>query len=68
MKKSLIALGFSLALLGPVHATESLSLAGTWRFEIAGTNAAGFARNLPGKIKLSGTIDDAPSARSTPSR
>ena len=59
MKKSLIALGFSLALLGTVQATESLSLAGTWRFEIAGTNAAGFARDLPGKIKLPGTIDDA---------
>jgi len=40
-------------------ASETLSLAGDWRFEIAGTNAAGFTKELPGKIKLPGTIDDA---------
>jgi hypothetical protein len=42
-----------------VHSAEPLSLAGDWRFEIASTNAAGFAKELPGKIKLPGTIDDA---------
>ena len=41
------------------RATETLSLAGDWRFEIADTNAAGFAKDLPGKIKLPGTMDDA---------
>lgn len=40
-------------------AGETVPLAGDWRFEIAGTNAAGFTRALPGKIKLPGTIDDA---------
>ena len=40
-------------------ATETLSLAGDWRFEIADTNAAGFAKELPGKIKLPGTVNDA---------
>jgi hypothetical protein len=34
-------------------------LAGQWRFEIAGTNAEGFRRELPGTIRLPGTIDDA---------
>ncbi len=41
------------------RAVESISLAGDWRFEIAGTNLEGFAHELPGKIKLPGTIDDA---------
>ncbi|HEX5790198.1 MAG TPA: hypothetical protein VFY13_03545, partial [Luteolibacter sp.] len=41
------------------RATETLSLAGDWRFEIADTNAAGFAKELPGKIKLPGTVNDA---------
>lgn len=36
-----------------------VSLAGTWRFEIAGVEARGFARELAGRIQLPGTIDDA---------
>jgi len=36
-----------------------ISLAGEWRFEIAGADAEAFARELPGKIRLPGTIDDA---------
>jgi Glycosyl hydrolases family 2, sugar binding domain/Glycosyl hydrolases family 2 len=51
----------AMVLLAGITATasETLSLAGDWRFEIASTNAAGFAKELPGKIKLPGTIDDA---------
>ena len=41
------------------QAAETVSLAGEWRFEIAGTNAADYARDLPGKIHLPGTMDDA---------
>jgi len=43
----------------PPAAPAAVSLAGEWRFEIAGTNAQGFARELPGKIHLPGTMDDA---------
>ncbi len=38
---------------------KPISLAGEWRFEIADTNNQAFARVLPGKILLPGTIDDA---------
>jgi hypothetical protein len=38
---------------------DTIPLAGQWRFEIAGTNAEGFLRELPGKIHLPGTMDDA---------
>ena len=38
---------------------KAVSLAGEWRFEIAGTNADAYARSLPGKIHLPGTMDDA---------
>src|ERR1035437_9406793 len=37
---------------------QTISLAGEWRFEIGGTNAAAYARNLPGTIHLPGTMDD----------
>ena len=40
-------------------AETPVSLAGQWRFEIAGANAQGFNRELPGTIHLPGTIDDA---------
>ena len=40
-------------------AERTISLAGEWRFEIAGAASDAFARNLPGRIKLPGTIDDA---------
>jgi len=40
-------------------APARISLAGDWRFEIAGADAKAFARELPGKIRLPGTIDDA---------
>jgi hypothetical protein len=40
-------------------AVEAISLAGEWRFEIAGTNTAALPRELTGKIKLPGTMDDA---------
>ncbi|HEY5909329.1 MAG TPA: discoidin domain-containing protein [Verrucomicrobiae bacterium] len=42
-----------------VTVDNTVSLAGRWRFEIAGTNAQGFNRELPGRIRLPGTIDDA---------
>jgi hypothetical protein len=49
------------ALAWPVDAAPepAVSLAGEWRFEIAGTNADAYARELPGKIHLPGTMDDA---------
>lgn len=39
--------------------TDTIPLAGEWRFEISGSNSQGFARCLPGKIHLPGTVDDA---------
>ncbi len=45
--------------LAPVRAAETISLAAKWHFEIAGTNAAAYARELSGTIHLPGTIDDA---------
>lgn len=44
---------------GGERAEQPISLAGQWRFEIAGTNAEAFARLLPGSIHLPGTMDDA---------
>jgi hypothetical protein len=41
------------------QAVETVSLAGQWRFEIAGTETAAYARNLRGTIHLPGTMDDA---------
>ena len=41
------------------QAPDTIPLAGEWRFEIAGTNEAAYARELPGKIRLPGTMDDA---------
>jgi hypothetical protein len=49
----------ALARPGDATAEQPVSLAGEWRFEIGGTDAKGFARDLPGKIRLPGTIDDA---------
>ena len=43
----------------PARAADVVSLAGDWRFEIAGTNAAAYSRDLPGTIHLPGTMDDA---------
>ena len=40
-------------------AEQAVSLAGEWRFEIAAKDNKGFTRELPGKIHLPGTIDDA---------
>ena len=41
------------------RATDIISLAGEWRFEMAGTNAELWAWKLPGKMHLPGTMDDA---------
>jgi len=48
-----------LASPGGAAAGQPVSLAGEWRFEIGGTDAKGFARELPGRIHLPGTIDEA---------
>ena len=40
-------------------AANGLSLAGDWRFEIAGATEGAFARELKGTIRLPGTMDDA---------
>ena len=45
--------------VGSLYAAKTIPLAGEWRFEIAGTNQQPFARELPGKIRLPGTMDDA---------
>ena len=41
------------------RAVKTVSLAGEWRFEIAGTNAAAYEHNLRGTIHLPGAMDDA---------
>ena len=48
-----------LAGLGLARGNDTIPLAGEWRFEIAGTNELAYARQLPGKIRLPGTMDDA---------
>jgi hypothetical protein len=53
----MLALGMQAAWVGA--AETPVSLAGTWRFEIAGKDADAFAHELPGTIKLPGTMDDA---------
>jgi hypothetical protein len=53
------ALVASLALPATAAPQRAVSLAGEWRFEIAGTNADAYARQLPGRIHLPGTMDDA---------
>ena len=40
-------------------AGDTVSLAGSWRFEIASADASNYTRELPGTINLPGTIDDA---------
>jgi len=52
---ALLLAGFALA--NPAHAADTMSLAGEWRFESGGKD--GFARELPGKIRLPGTTDEA---------
>jgi hypothetical protein len=42
-----------------VRGAEPVSLAGDWRFEIAGTGSAEVPRNFSGQIHLPGTMDDA---------
>ena len=49
----------ALASIGTARGSHIISLAGQWRFEIAGTNEAAFARQLMGQIHLPGTIDEA---------
>jgi hypothetical protein len=57
--KLLLAAIFILAGFCGVAAVQDIPLAGDWRFEIAGTNSAAYARELTGKIHLPGTMDDA---------
>ncbi len=58
MNTRLIALFLTgLSLLNPAYAANTISLAGEWRFEAGGKD--GFARELPGKIRLPGTTDEA---------
>jgi hypothetical protein len=54
-----VALVATLAFSSAATAAPAVSLAGEWRFEIAGTNSEAYARQLPGKIRLPGTMDDA---------
>ena len=61
MKHPLLATLLCFALHGLAHAEDTQSLAGSWRFQIAGADAGLFAAALPGdtKIRLPGTMDDA---------
>jgi F5/8 type C domain/Glycosyl hydrolases family 2, sugar binding domain/Glycosyl hydrolases family 2 len=60
MKNRFILIAFALlAGSGLARSKDTLPLAGEWRFEIAGTNEPAYARTLPGKIHLPGTMDDA---------
>ena len=54
----LIALA-SLLIGTSVPASETISLAGEWRFEIAEGQPAAITRDLTGQIRLPGTMDDA---------
>ncbi len=38
---------------------DCINLSGEWRFEIGDTDACGFSRELTGRIRLPGTMDDA---------
>jgi hypothetical protein len=60
MKNRLVLIACALlAGSGLARSKDTLPLAGEWRFEIAGTNEPAYARSLPGKIHLPGTMDDA---------
>src|ERR1035437_10774421 len=56
---SCFAIAAALAWSAAAAPEKAVSLAGEGRFEIDGTNADAYARSLPGKIHLPGTIDDA---------
>jgi len=62
VKKNLVVLGFSLALLSAVQAADSLSLAGEWRFALdrqdAGIAEKWFDQNLAGRIRLPGALQN----------
>ena len=61
LKEAILPLLAVLLLAPPtaMHAAETISLAGEWRFQIAGTNSAVCPPVLTNKIKLPGTMDDA---------
>lgn len=59
MKKLILFFLFCTFSFAPKAKEKTISLAGEWRFEIAGADNQAFARILPGKINLPGTIDDA---------
>jgi hypothetical protein len=59
LTSSCFALVAALVLPATAATGRAVSLAGEWRFEIAGTNADAYARELPWKIHLPGTMDDA---------
>jgi hypothetical protein len=48
-----------LAGLSLARGDDTIPLSGEWRFEVAGTNELAYARQLPGKVRLPGTMDDA---------
>ena len=59
LKQPILILSAMLALVNVARSNDTISLAGQWRFEIAGAKEAAYARELPGTIRLPGTIDDA---------
>jgi len=59
IRHTLFASALLLFTSGPARAAEPISLAGDWRFEIAGTNTEQCPAELTRKIQLPGTIDDA---------
>jgi len=59
IRYALFAVAAMLCVNDSAPAAETISLAGEWRFEIAGKNAEQCPTALTQKIRLPGTIDDA---------
>jgi len=59
MKQSISVACAMLAFMSVARSGNTIPLAGEWQFEVAGTNEPAYARQLTGKIKLPGTMDDA---------
>ena len=59
LKQSILILSATLSFVNVARCNDTIPLVGEWRFEIAGTNEPAYARELSGRIRLPGTMDDA---------
>jgi hypothetical protein len=55
MKQIILCLFVLTLSLSVTRSAETISLAGIWRFEIAGTNASAYAERLPGNARMDRT-------------